>query len=87
MDSMSDETNKKLRDQEEQDIFDEEASKQSPEEAALEMELISVEIAKRRRKRMLVAVFMILAVTWLLGQLGDPFPAQPEVPINPPESP
>ena len=73
MDTNSDETDKSSPDQEEPTPYDDQDEAQSPEEAAREMAAISEEISQRRRRRMFVAIFLILAITWLLGQLGDPF--------------
>ena len=61
----------------EDDTFSEDEESMSPEEEAEEMALVSEQISQRRRRRMFIAIFMILAVTWLLGQLGDPLVPNP----------
>ena len=78
MDSNQDEVAEPISEDGDEGFPGEDEEPLSPEEEAREMEAVSEQISQRRRRRMFIAIFLILAVTWLLGQLGDPL-----VPPNP----
>ncbi len=73
MDSNNDDRVEAIQDDEQDNPFLDGEESISPEEEAREMAAVSEEISKRRRRRMFIAIFLILAITWVLGQFGDPF--------------